>query len=85
MGSNPVRVTIMILNPFIRIFLLIKKHILLIYEYMFDIIYAEHLIVGWSQTSKLRGGDNMNKKDLLIFSQVLTILLLILLLFVALI
>ena len=52
---------------------------------MFDIINMGHLIVGWSQTSKLKGGDNMNKKDLLIFSQVITILLLILLLFIALV
>ena len=34
---------------------------------------------------KLKGGDNMNKKDFLIFSQVITILLLILLLFIVLI
>ena len=52
---------------------------------MFGIMLMEHLIVGWSQTSKLKGGDNMNKKDLLIFSQLVTIFLLILLLFIVLI
>ena len=61
-----------------------KAKYLLIQKY-YIYLESEHLKVGWLPNPYMGGGDNMNKKDFLIFSLVIIIFFLLLLLFIVLI